>query len=41
MLVGLIVLLHQLQQELMTEQEKFDTLSNLIVIFSKIIKQAP
>jgi len=27
--------------QLLAEQEKFDTLANFIVIFSKIIKQAP
>ena len=41
MLSAFVILVQQLQDEVLAEQEKFDTLANLIVIFSKIVKQRP
>ena len=36
-----VILLAQLEQGLLDSQYKFDILSNLIVIFSKMLKQQP
>jgi hypothetical protein len=38
MLCALVILVQQLQDEVLENQEKFDTLANLVVIFSKIVK---
>ena len=41
LVLAAIILLYQLMLGQMQEQEQFDTLNNLLVIFAKVIKQEP